>query len=76
MIDGSGFPAYGSSDMRPSLPFATHQSQHRGLLMDGQISHAWGNRIGTNMSIGLAFSPAGTGDEQSGGGGGGDSVNR
>ena len=56
--------------MKPGLPLATAQSRKAGLLMSGRIWKAWGNWIGTDMSIGLAFLPAGLSEEGSGGDGG------
>jgi len=57
--------------MRPGLPIATAQAPKAGLLMQAQIIRAWGNWIGTEMSIGMTFAPAGMSSEQGGGGGGG-----
>lgn len=66
---GKSIVVYGG--LKPGLPLATHQAQHAGLLMSGRIWKAWGNWIGTDMSIGMAFLPAGLSDEGDGGGGGG-----
>jgi hypothetical protein len=77
-----GLPISIYGGMRPGLPIATAQSVKAGLLMQGQILRAWGNWIGTEMSIGMTFAPAGesnaqdsnsqdsSGGESSSGGGG------
>src|SRR5215831_9103925 len=57
--------------MRPGLPIATAQAPKAGLLMQAQIIRAWGNWIGTEMSIGMTFAPAGASQGQQGGGDGG-----
>jgi hypothetical protein len=45
--------------MSPGLPLATFQSQRPKLLMEGTIQKCWGNWIGTETSIGMAFLPSG-----------------
>jgi hypothetical protein len=65
-----GLPITIYGGMRPGLPLATQQARKAGLLMEGQIKKAWGNWVGTEMSIGLQFAPAGTSDASSGNGGG------
>jgi len=44
--------------MKPTLPLAVYQSRHAGLLLQGTIQKAWGNWVGTDMSIGMAISVA------------------
>jgi hypothetical protein len=66
---GKPIAIYGG--MKPGLPIATVQSAHAGLLMQGQIIKCWGNWIGTEMSLGMSFAPAGYTSAQSSGGGGG-----
>ena len=63
---GKSIVVYGG--LKPGLPLATHQAQHAGLLMSGRIWKAWGNWIGTDMSIGMAFIPAGLSEEGGGDG--------
>jgi hypothetical protein len=63
--------------MSPGLPLATFQSQRDKLLLQGKILKCWGNWIGNETSIGMAFVAAGAsaaegGDGGGGGGGGGD----
>jgi hypothetical protein len=59
---GKPIRVYGGMHPAPALPLSVFQSRNRGLLMDGQIIRAWGNWVGTEMSIGMAFAPAGSGD--------------
>jgi hypothetical protein len=68
--------------MDPGLPIASAQAPKAGLIMQGSIQKAWGNWVGTDMSIGMSFIPAGfaaaaQGQDGSGsssdGGGGSDS---
>jgi len=56
---GKGITIYGGMD--PGLPIATRQARAglRGLLLEGTILRCWGNWIGTEMSLGFAFAPAG-----------------
>jgi hypothetical protein len=54
---GKVITVYGG--MSPGLPLATFQSQRDKLLLQGVILKCWGNWIGTEMSIGMAFLPAG-----------------
>jgi hypothetical protein len=56
--------------MAPGLLLATFQARNPRFLGTGKIIRAWGNWIGTNMSIGMQLMMAGT-DQASGGGGGG-----
>jgi hypothetical protein len=53
--------------MMPGLPLATVQSVKRGLLLSGRVGRAWGNWIGTDMSIGISFA-VGENNEDTGGG--------
>jgi hypothetical protein len=55
---GKNITMYGG--MSRGLPFATQQAGNAGLLMKGTIFKCWGNWIGTEMSLGLAFVPSGT----------------
>jgi hypothetical protein len=41
--------------MKPGLPLATVQSAHAGKLFTGRVYKAWGNWVGTEMSIQLAL---------------------
>lgn len=53
---GKAIAVYGG--MFPnSFPLAYEQGQHSGLLLLGIILKAWGNWIGTEMSIGFSFMP-------------------
>lgn len=54
---GKPIAIYGG--MAPGLPLATFQSRTAGLLMTGSILKCWGNWIGTEMSLGFSFVPAG-----------------
>src|SRR5262245_7571869 len=77
-----GKPIVIKGGLKPGLPLATLQSSKAGLLLDGQVLRAWGNWIGTDMSIGMSFLPSGaakipsqfgpgsSGDSSSDGGGG------
>jgi hypothetical protein len=67
---GKGIRVYGG--MAPGLPLATIQSRKAGLLMEGRIIRCWGNWIGTEMSVGMSFVPAGIAEAGEGGGGGGE----
>ena len=60
-----------SGGMRPGLPLATYQSRHKGLLLRGRIQKAWGNWVGTEMSLSMAISVAGDPNATSSNGGGG-----
>jgi hypothetical protein len=66
-----GRPIVVMGGMRDGLPLATLQARKRGKLVDGLISQAWGNWIGTDMSIGMKFVAAGVaqGSQQQDGGG-------
>lgn len=67
-----GCPIQFIGGMSPGLPIANFQSTRAGLIMYGKILKAWGNWIGTDMSIGMSFVAAGLADaSESGGGGGG-----
>lgn len=57
--DLNGLPISVWGGMMPGLPIATAQSVHRGLLVQGKINRAWGNWVGTEMSIGMQITPAG-----------------
>lgn len=56
--------------MEKGLPLATFQSRNKGHLCTGRIQKAWGNWVGTNMSIGMQIVTAGLPSDSSGGGGG------
>jgi hypothetical protein len=42
--------------MMPGVPLATYQARKRGHLLTGNIQKAWGNWVGTDMSVGMAIS--------------------
>jgi hypothetical protein len=69
---GKPITVYGG--LAPGLELATLQSRKAGLLLQGQIIRAWGNWIGSDMSISMTFVVAdnkedsGGGDQQGGGG--------
>jgi hypothetical protein len=70
-----GLPIVVNGGMMPGLPLATLQSVKRGTLLTGRIFRAWGNWIGTDMSIGIQFQVAGADEKGEGGessSGGGD----
>jgi len=46
--------------MRPGLPLATYQSAYKGFLLRANILKAWGNWVGTDMSIGMSLVVSGT----------------
>lgn len=66
-----GKPIEIDGGMSPGLPLATFQSQREKLLLQGTILKCWGNWIGTDTSIGMAFAPSGVAAGQASGGGGG-----
>ena len=53
--------------MGQGLPLASYQARNYGFLMQATVYRCWGNWIGTEMSLGFSFAPAG-GKEVSGGG--------
>jgi hypothetical protein len=57
--------------MKPGLPLASYQASHSGLLMTGIIQKAWGNWVGTEMSIQMALAASVTGPSGGNGGGNG-----
>lgn len=73
----NGLPIMIFGGMKPGLPIATYQSAHAGLLVNGTIARAWGNWVGTEMSIGMQITVSGitaaggNGGGGNGGGGGG-----
>lgn len=56
-LNGLTIAVYGG--MMPGLPIANYQAAHRGLLVTGKINRAWGNWVGTEMSIGMQIAVAG-----------------
>ena len=48
--------------MEKGLPLATYQSRNKGHLVTGRIQKAWGNWVGTNMSIGMQIAVGGIPD--------------
>jgi hypothetical protein len=76
--DLMGKPIIVYGGMAPGLELATLQSKKAGLLLSGQIIRAWGNWLGTDMSISMTFvvannSEGGGGGAAAPGGGGGES---
>jgi hypothetical protein len=76
LLVGLPVEVYGGMNKFVGLPLALMQARDSlpGLLMQGKIRKAWGNWIGTEMSVTLQFMPAGLtvgGGGSSGGGGGG-----